>query len=104
MAGARSWLPTRSRVGISGLRQTDDSAAPFPLEGGRGSTVLVGIAGEDDQIDLFADGGFDDGVQRLQEVEHPQRKAGRGIMPAVVLHIDVRVGEVEQFHLESFRG
>ncbi len=82
----------------TGFGKTDDAFAPFALESGRRGTVFVGIPGEDDQVDFFRYGSLDDGIEGFQEIQHAQRQARFGVVPAVVGHINVRIGEVQEFH------
>ena len=82
----------------AGLREADDALAPFALEGGCRGAVLVGIPGKDDQVHFFGDGRLDDGIQGLEEIQHAQRQARFGVVAAIIGHVDVRVGEMQEFH------
>jgi hypothetical protein len=43
----------------------------------------------------MGDGVVDDLVQSVQKIAHAARRPAGGIEPAVVLHADVNVGEVD---------
>ncbi len=97
MAGERSWLPTSKQGGDACPGQAHQPPAPFALEGRGGRAVFIGIPGKQYQIDLLGDGGIDNRIQRFQEIHHPHRQTGLRVMPAVVGHIDVCVGKMEDF-------
>ena len=82
----------------AGLREADDAPAPFPLKSGRRRTVLVGIPGKNDQINFFGNGGVDDGIEGFKEIQDAQRQARFRVVAAIIGHVDMRVGEVQEFH------
>jgi hypothetical protein len=70
-------------------------AAPFALEGGGGRAILIGVASEDDQVNLLLDGGIDDGIQGAEEVHDAHGQPGLRVVATIVGHVDMGVGEVE---------
>ena len=97
-AGERSWFPTSKKVGYLRLRKANDPPAPLTLEGRRRGTVLIGIARKDHQLHFFSDRRIHNRIERFEKVEHTQRQARFGIVAAIVGHIDVCVGKVEDAH------
>ena len=85
--------------GDAGSGEAHDAPPPFALEGGRRGAVFVGITRKDHQVHFFVDGSIHDGVQGFEEVEHAQRQSRVRVVPSVVGHVDVGVGEVEEFHV-----
>ncbi len=71
---------------------------------GRRAAVLVGIPGKQHQVDLFRNGRIDDHIQCAQEIQDAQRQAADGVMPPVVGHIDMRVGEVQDLDHQAVLG
>ena len=49
-------------------------------------------------VHLLGDRRVDDGIKRLEEIQHAQRQTSFRIMLAVVRHINVGICEVEEFH------
>ena len=82
----------------AGRRQALDTLRELALMRRRGVARLVDIAGEDDQIDLGFDRAIDGLVKRLEEVVQALIQTRFGIDPAVVLHADMRIGEVRDLH------
>jgi len=58
--------------------------------------VLEGIPCEEDQVDLFLQRGVDDEIQRPKEIHDPHRQPGFRVPAAVIGHVDVGVGEVQE--------
>lgn len=77
--------------------QAHDPAAPFPLKGGGGGAVFVGISGKEDEVNFFGDGGVNDRIEGFEEVHHPNRETSDGVVAAIVGHVYVGVGKVEEF-------
>ena len=80
------------------LGEADDPFSPFALEGGSRGAVTVGIPGKDDQVHFFQDGCIDDDIQGLKEIQDPERQPVLWIVAAIVGHVDVRVGKMQEFH------
>jgi len=78
-------------------RKAHDAFAPLALESRRWGTVAIGIAGEDNQVDLLINGSVNDEIQGSQEVHHALRQSGRGVMLPVVSHVDMRISKMEEF-------
>jgi len=84
-----------------GLREPHNPPAPFALEGGGGGAVFVGVPGEDNEVNPLVNGRLDDGIERLKKIQHPQRESGLRVVAAIVRHVDMRVGKMEEFHYRS---
>ncbi len=78
-------------------RKAHDALAPFALESRCWRTVAVGVASENDQIDLLVNGGVDDEIQRFQEVHHALGQPGHGVVMTVIGHVDVGISKVQEF-------
>ena len=79
----------------AGLGKADDAPAPLALEGGRRGAILIGVPGKDDQVHSFGDGRIDDGIEGFEEVQHAQGQTRLGVVPAIVGHVNMRVGKVQ---------
>jgi hypothetical protein len=77
---------------LLGVTYGGDGRTTFALPGG---TVFVGIPRKDDHVHFFFNRRIDDGIQRLEKIQHAHGQARFRIMSAVVGHIYVCVGEVE---------
>ena len=88
----------------AGVVQSSQVRCQFALPGRVRIAVPVGVAGEQDQIDLLADGGIDDEFQAAREVGQARVQPGRWIHAAVVLHTEVEVGKMEQTHGDLVEG
>jgi len=86
------------------LREAHDAPAPLALKGRRGRTILVRVPRKDDQVHFLVNRRVHDGIQRLQEIEHAQGQSRDGIAAAIVGHVNVRVGKVEEFHVRNPEG
>jgi len=78
-------------------RKAHNALAPFALESRRWGTIAVGVAGENDQVDLLVYGSVDDEIQGFQEVHHALGQPGRGVMLTVIGHVDVGISKVQEF-------
>jgi hypothetical protein len=45
---------------------------------GAGCAVFVGVAGKQHQVNLFINGCIDDGIERLQKIEHAHGQSRTG--------------------------
>jgi hypothetical protein len=81
----------------AGLRQAHDPFAPFTLVGGRRRAIFVGIPGKQHQVNFFRDGSVNNCVEGMQKIQNAQRQTADGIMPSVIGHVDMRVGEMQDF-------
>ena len=88
----------KEQGGNACLGKAHNALLPFALIGGLGVAVFVGIARKDDQIHFFGDGRFHNFIQRLQKVENAQGQPRGGVESAVVGHINVGIGKVEEAH------
>ena len=78
-------------------REAHDALAPFALECRGWRTIAVGVAGENDQVDLLVNGGFNDEIKGFQEVHHALGQPGRGVMLTVIGHVDVGISKMQEF-------
>ena len=78
-------------------RKAHNALAPFALECRRRGTIAVGVAGENDQVDLLVNGGFNDEIKGFQEVHHALGQPGRGVVLTVIGHVDVGISKVQEF-------
>ena len=63
--------------------------------------ALVGIAAEEHQVNIFAQGILHDFIEGGQEIVETPREAGLGVYArAVVLNPEMQVGEVKYSHLK----
>ena len=78
-------------------RKAHNALAPFALESRRWGTIAVGVAGENDQVDLLVNGGFNDEIKGFQEVHHALGQPGRGVVLPVIGHVDMSISKVQEF-------
>ena len=69
--------------------------APLALKGGLWIAILVSVAGEDDQVNFFADGSVDDLIQRVKEIHHAHRQGGFLVATAVIGHVDMGIRKMQ---------
>ena len=84
--------------GDAGLRETSDAPGELALVGLRGVAALVGVAGEQGEVDAAVDGVVDELVECVEEVTEARAQAGGRVGVAVALDADVHVREVEDTH------
>ena len=91
-------VPHQQQRADAGFREADNAFAPFTLKCGRRGTISVGIPSKDYQINFFGYGSINDGIERLEEIKDAHWQARFGVVPAIIGHINVGIGEMEEFH------
>ena len=88
----------QKKGGDARRRQPGQTLGELPLLGLGWIAALIGIPGQQDQVHVLGQGVLHHLVQGGEKVQQAGGKAGPGIYPAVVLHADVQVREVQDAH------
>ena len=97
--GAQVVVANDHHEGNTGALQCSDLRGEFALVGGRRITVLVKVAGEEDEIHGFFDRHRAQEAETSDEVPDSRVEAGGGVYATVSLYSQVEVGKMEDAHL-----
>ena len=84
--------------GDARLREAGDAPRELALVCLRGVAALVGVAGEQGEVDVAVDGVVDKLVEGVEEVTEARAQAGRRVGVAVALDANVHVREMQNAH------
>jgi hypothetical protein len=78
------------------LYQALNAFGELSLVGRGGVSAFIGIPGEEDEMDIIAQGVIDDGVKGSQEIAQAAIQPRDWVKVTVILHPQVQVGEMQE--------